>query len=757
MAIKLDMAKAYDRVEWEFLLGMMASLGFPPLFCSWIKECISTVSFSVLINGSPTGFFRPNRGLRQGDPLSPFLFLLCTEGLSMLIRRSLERGSLHGFKISPTGVPLTHLFFADDSVVFGNASVEEAESIVEILQTYARGFGQVINRAKSSVFFGAKTPKCQKAKIVNSLGIQSKLGFGKYLGLQADFGHSKKAVFAEIRNKIEARMSGWAEQYLSQAGKEVLVKAVAMALPNYAMSCFRLPIGVCRDVERAIRNYWWRGTDQSKGIHWVSWDRLTKQKKAGGMGFKDLQCVNLALLAKIVWRITQKPLSLLALVLSEKYFPGKTFGEAPKGKNTSWGWKGLFEARKVLNLGLRWRVGNGKSINIRKEPWFPKPSTYRVIPKPNLEGTMVCDLIDPITKSWRTDLIESGFQREDVLPILSIPLSHAGIDDRLVWHYTSNGIFSVKTGFQIRSKASSGDDVTMLWRHVFWFCSPLHLNSYALEGRDFLESWCNFCGLVKERNNADDIRQDFAFGLWRLWKNRNEVIFKGIIRQPLDILEAWRKSTSEYKNCLEREDDDNRARLPKTTKASDTFCTKWQKPRFGTIKINSDAAWCKDTFRMGLGWLGRDFAGLLQAAGGTGSGFCHSDAAAEASAIRYALLACIDHGFNDIIIESDASLVIKMLKKEVEGNRAAHSVAKYVFKEGRSFSWDCIGPDFLFNFLAKDDPRGFHGPAEYCSFIWSCRILRSDNDEISNLMVLPNIARLYGVFTFFLSAAPRVM
>ncbi|KAM1551666.1 hypothetical protein ACFX10_043769 [Malus domestica] len=204
------MAKAYDRVEWDFLMGMMVNLGFAPLFCSWIKECISTISFSVLINGSPTGYFRPERGLRQGDPLSPFLFLLCTEGFSMLITRSLERGALHGFKISPIGVPLTHLFFADDSVVFGNASVEEAKSIVEVLKTYARGFGQEINLTKSSVFFGANSPKCLKAKIVDTLGIQCKQGFGKYLGLQADFGHSKKVVFAEIRDKIEARMSGWA-------------------------------------------------------------------------------------------------------------------------------------------------------------------------------------------------------------------------------------------------------------------------------------------------------------------------------------------------------------------------------------------------------------------------------------------------------------------------------------------------------------------------------------------------------------------
>ncbi|KAM1345849.1 hypothetical protein PS2_034947 [Malus domestica] len=172
--------------------------------------------------------------------------------------------------------------------------------------------------------------------------------------------------------------------------------------------------------------------------------------------------------------------------------------------------------------------------------------------------------------------------------------------------------------------------------------------------------------------------------------------------------------------------------MPKTIMVSDRICTKWKRPRFGTIKINTDAAWCKDTLCMGVGWLGRDFAGLLQAAGGSGTGFSHSAAAAEASAIRFALLSCIDHGFDDIIIESDASTIIMMLKKEIlvdfsmecilddieilaqklrsvsfafvprEGNRAAHSVAKYVFKEGRSFSWDCIGPEFLFNFLAKD-------------------------------------------------------
>ncbi|KAM1113445.1 hypothetical protein ACFX2B_045563 [Malus domestica] len=121
-----------------------------------------------------------------------------------------------------------------------------------------------------------------------------------------------------------------------------------MAMPNYAMSCFKLPIGVCRDMEKAIRNYWWRGNEQRKGVNWISWDRLMKQKRAGGLGFRDIQCFNLAFLAKIGWHLTQNPMSLLAIVLRDKYFPGGTFMGACRGKNTFWGWKGIFEARKVL-------------------------------------------------------------------------------------------------------------------------------------------------------------------------------------------------------------------------------------------------------------------------------------------------------------------------------------------------------------------------------------------------------------------------
>ncbi|KAM2092455.1 hypothetical protein TB2_030374 [Malus domestica] len=319
MALKLDMAKAYDRVEWGFLLIMMAKLGFDPVFCRWIKECVSSTSYSILMNGTPKGYILPQRGLRQGDPLSPYLFLLCTEGLSALIRKGLEMGALHGVKVTPKGMPITHLLFADDSVLFCEATVEEARGVREILNSYAVGSGQEINMLKSSIFYGSKVKKQDKKDIERTLNIQSKAGFGKYLGLQADFGHSKKVVFNDVRERIESRMTGWAEQFLSPAGKEILIKAVATAMPNHAMSCFKLPIG---------------------------------KKCLGGLGFKDFQCFNLAFLGKIGWRLIIFPDSLLASVMRDKYYPEKSFREATIGRGSSWGWKGILEARKVLENGL---------------------------------------------------------------------------------------------------------------------------------------------------------------------------------------------------------------------------------------------------------------------------------------------------------------------------------------------------------------------------------------------------------------------
>jgi hypothetical protein len=138
MALKLDMSKAYDRVEWQFVHQVLISMGYPRKMADLIFRCISSVSFQILINGQPSTSFRPERGLRQGDPLSPYLFILCADVLSGLIHKAADTKEIHGIKVARSAPQLSHLFFADDSLLFTRASSHEASKILNILSTYQR-------------------------------------------------------------------------------------------------------------------------------------------------------------------------------------------------------------------------------------------------------------------------------------------------------------------------------------------------------------------------------------------------------------------------------------------------------------------------------------------------------------------------------------------------------------------------------------------------------------------------------------------
>ena len=153
MAMKLDMSKAYDRVEWKYLEQIMIRMGFAKRWVALMMECISTVSYLILINGNPTQIIHPTRGIRQGDPLSLYLFLFCTEGLHSLLQHSADSGQIRGVSICKLGPRLTHLFFADDSLLFCRSIISECQKIQESLSSYEKASGQQLNRAKSSLFF----------------------------------------------------------------------------------------------------------------------------------------------------------------------------------------------------------------------------------------------------------------------------------------------------------------------------------------------------------------------------------------------------------------------------------------------------------------------------------------------------------------------------------------------------------------------------------------------------------------------------
>ncbi|MCH90195.1 retrotransposon protein putative unclassified, partial [Trifolium medium] len=159
VGFKTDMAKAYDRVEWDFLRATLESMGFPLKMINTILKCVSTVSFSILINGVPSNPFSPQRGLRQGDPLSPYLFIICANVFSELISKAQSQNLIHGAKISNGAPEISHLLYADDSLLFCRANKEEVSVMQNIIDKYQRASGQLVNIHKSEMIFSKGVPE----------------------------------------------------------------------------------------------------------------------------------------------------------------------------------------------------------------------------------------------------------------------------------------------------------------------------------------------------------------------------------------------------------------------------------------------------------------------------------------------------------------------------------------------------------------------------------------------------------------------
>ena len=164
LVLKLDISKAYDRVEWSFLRGIMYKMSFPQMWISRVMGCVTMPSFSILINGKPYGNIHPSRGLRQRDHLSPYLFLLCAKGFTSLLAKAELEGRINGVPICQRAPKISNLLFTDDSLLFCQATHSEVEVIIEILHTYVGALGHSINLEKSLVYFSSNTQGRQKRR-----------------------------------------------------------------------------------------------------------------------------------------------------------------------------------------------------------------------------------------------------------------------------------------------------------------------------------------------------------------------------------------------------------------------------------------------------------------------------------------------------------------------------------------------------------------------------------------------------------------
>ncbi|KAM6558713.1 hypothetical protein CsatA_027952 [Cannabis sativa] len=474
-ALKLDMSKAFDRVEWTYLRAVMDKMGFARSWTDLIFKCLSSSSLTFALNGDTTGHVKPTRGLRQGDPLSPYLFLICSEGLSMLLQHEENTGSLQGLRITRQAPSISHLFFADDSLLFCETTQASALAIQKALDIYHQASGQMINYQKSVMSFSPNTPMSAQLFFQQTLNMPISECHERYLGLPSYSGRDKKALFSHIKERVWKLMHAWNDKLFSVGGKEVLLKAVVQSIPTYAMSCFRLTKTFCQQLESMMANFWWGTNKDGSKIHWKRWNLLCKSKFEGGMGFRSFVHYNQALLAKQAWRIFDMPTSLLSRLLKSRYFPNNSFLEARLGHSPSLTWQSIHWGRELLVPGLRFKVGNGHHIHSGLDKWIPGHTQFRPITYTGPPTQPVASYISE-QREWNLDILKVYFGQLDIDRIVSIPLSFFPSADRLVWHHTTSGVYTVKSGYYLAANLddqqnSTPSDLHSTWWKTFWHLS----------------------------------------------------------------------------------------------------------------------------------------------------------------------------------------------------------------------------------------------------------------------------------------------
>ncbi|KAL9830379.1 putative RNA-directed DNA polymerase [Arabidopsis thaliana] len=345
-AIKIDISKAIDSVQWSFLSKVFSALNFPPTFIQWVMLCVTTASFSVQVNGELAGYFRSSRGLRQGCSLSPYFFVMCMDVLSKMLDRAAEEKKF-GYHPRCRNFGLTHLSFADDIMVLSDGKVRSVEGIVAVFDAFAKCSGLRISIAKSTLYLAGiprTSPLHQATRFPFEVG---KLPV-RYLGLPLVTKRLSKADYTPLIEQIRRRIESWTARFLSFAGRLNLISSVLWSVCNFWMAAYRLPTECIREIEKSCSAFLWSGATMSSHNAKISWESVCKPKREGGLGLRSLKEANNVCVLKLIWRIVSHGNSLWVKWTQMYLLKNTSLWSITNGGNTgSWIWKKLIKYREV--------------------------------------------------------------------------------------------------------------------------------------------------------------------------------------------------------------------------------------------------------------------------------------------------------------------------------------------------------------------------------------------------------------------------
>ncbi|CAL1378202.1 unnamed protein product [Linum trigynum] len=338
-------------------------------------------------------------------------------------------------------------------ICFLRGSPQKCENLIEVLNEYEKLSGKRVNLAKSAVCFSKNTSIPDQEFLTQILGVGAVGVQDKYLGLPTLIAQSKLATFPFVEERLMARLQGWAQRTLSSEAKETLIKSVASALALHVLSCFKLPLTLCRILVRFVARFLCGVEDGHSRIRWISWRKMCRSKHEGGMGFCMFEHFNQALLAKIGWRILNEPQSLFAQVYKGKYFPTGTYLTSTARYCPSWGWQSIMYDLQLLMKGLRWQIGSRESVSALNESWVPalhqdpRLITLKCFLK---VGTLKCWIWCAVVGGgWSNDKLAQWFHPDTCHVIKAIPLPRLVMEDKQIWHATYDEVFTITSSYHL--------------------------------------------------------------------------------------------------------------------------------------------------------------------------------------------------------------------------------------------------------------------------------------------------------------------
>eukprot|EP00253_Pinus_taeda_P011523 PITA_11523 len=504
MLLKIYLSKAFDSISWQYIQKILNAFGFDPSWTRWILSLLTSSFFSVLINGIPSDTFHPSRGIRQGDPLSPFLFVIIAEGLGRNIKSVIASRCLKGlsFNNSPS---FSHQQFVDDNMLFWHPSVQEARLFKDILSTFSDASGALINRVKSQIFF-FNTPVSTQRSISHILGFTIASLPSKYLGAPMIASALKHSSWRDLLEKLEAKLFLWTHRSLNMASRVVLIKSILQSMPLYLFSLLAAPKWVLKAIKNLQRNFLWGSSGHNQKWALVKWEKVCLPKKAGGIGIRDPEHNNKVMGAKLWWRWKRKETDQIIREEGYEITQQSLFDELKKRQIPIaagadiliWGYeeRGTFTTREAYNIITKDKIIKD---NLWDQIWssliWPKVSTFLWLLSHN--RILTWDNLRKINFSGPS--ICPNCKQEEETTTHLLQTCHLG---RKLWE---------KAIFRCQKESRVQGDLKATLRN--WKQSPYHsrlLNSL----------WQLIPGLL----------------MWNIWKERNRRLFKN---QTQTLEQIW--------------------------------------------------------------------------------------------------------------------------------------------------------------------------------------------------------------------------